>query len=263
LATDVHPVGYTASHALGIDRWGNRIAGWATIEPVPGDVRRHAMLWSRRTEYTNGGVPIHEFVATDLHPPGLDESAASGVAPGVVAGVGDGRRTGGEKRAMIFGRFQERDLDLHQFLPPAYVSSEAVAVNYEGVIVGSAYRRDGYRHAVAWVPADDFWITHDEPVLYESASSLLVSATGMVTMAMPVARATRVLVRTGISSQTVMIPAGQFTGRFRLVLRFSNQRPRTSRWRFSGTLDGTVRHATLTLVRQASMPSPLPGFGRP
>jgi probable HAF family extracellular repeat protein len=164
---------------------------------------------------------------------------------------------------MILARGHESELDLHQFLPPAYVSSEAVAVNDAGVIVGSANTADGYRHAVAWVPVDDFWITHDEPVLYKSASSLSVSATGMVTMAMPVPRATRVLVSRGTTSQTVMIPAGQFTGRFSLLLRFSNRTAGTSRWGFSGTLDGTVRHATLTLIRQASMPSPLPGPGRP
>jgi uncharacterized membrane protein len=258
--TDLHPVGYTASHALGIDRYGNRIAGWAAVEQSPRTVRRHAMLWDTQYPYE---VPFREYVATDLHPGGMDWSAASGVAPGVVAGVGDGRRTGGETRALVWGRGHGSELDLHQFLPPAYVSSEAVAVNHAGVIVGSAYTMDGYRHAVAWVPVDDFWITHDEPVLYKSALSLLVSATGLVTLAVPVPGATSVLVRSGTSSQTVLIPAGQFTGRFRLSLRFSTQTAGTSRWEVSGALDGTVRHATLTLIRQASMPSPLRSLGHP
>ena len=244
-AVDLHPAGsYYASQAMGVDVYGNRLAGWAAVDEGAGAVYRHAWLW-----YQQPGGGYTDSAYTDIHPSGLDWSEARGVAPGAVVGVGNGRLTGNETRALYWPQGVPSALDLQQFLPANYVWSEAVAVSHDGMIVGNGLTADGYQHAVAWVPAADFWIVHDQPVLYTSAANLTVAAAGTVALAAPAASDRRIVVRSGGSAQTVVIPAGQSEGRFRLTLSFSRMTAGKFRLGFSGNLNGVVSTATLTLIR--------------
>ena len=257
-AVDLHPAGYYASQAMDVDVHGNRLAGWAAVDAGAGAVYRHAVLWHHQPA---GGYTASAY--SDIHPTGLDWSEARGVAPGAVVGVGNGRLTGDESRALYWPQGAPSALDLHQFLPANYVSSDAVAVNNDGMIVGNGRTADGYQHAIAWLPAADFWIVHDQPVLYTNATNVTVGAAGTVALAAPAASDRSIVVRSGGSTQTVVIPAGQTEGRFRFTLWFSQATAGRFPVGFTGNLNGVVSTATLTLIRTGggSLP-PLAPAGR-
>jgi hypothetical protein len=129
---DLHPAGFGFSAALGISN--DQQVG------VVGVSDWRAALWSGTAE---------SYV--DLHPAGFQWSRAEGVCGGLQVGYGYGGPTLGT-RALLWSGTPESCIDLHAFLPPALASSgysEAVAIDSEGIIIGSA----GYPGvAVMWVP---------------------------------------------------------------------------------------------------------------
>jgi len=75
--------------------------------------------------------------------PPLDEIAVSGTVADLKAAIGSGADP-------------NQVVDLHQFLPPEFISSYAVAINDAKVIAGTAIDSSGERHAVVWRPVSQF-----------------------------------------------------------------------------------------------------------
>jgi hypothetical protein len=244
LVTLLHPYGYLASSAEAIDGHSNRIAGWAEVPDGAGRTRSHAIIWN-----AIGGV-FSASRHTDLHPRDLVDSAATGVAPGVVAGWANGERTGGEDRAMYWPAGPGSEFDLHQFLPPEYVSSASTAVNSQGIIVGTAVTEAGEHSAIVWMPSTDFFISHDSPVLYVSNTNVVATGSVMFENAERFDR--MVEVAAGTATQRIVVPAGQAEGRFRLSLRLSSLKSRFAT-SFRATHNGDSRTATLTLIPRSLM----------
>ena len=147
------------------------------------------------------------------------------------------------------------DFDLHQFLPPEYVSSEATAVNPAGLVVGTAVTEAGERSAIVWLPSTDFFVHHESPVLYVGNANVI--ATGYVEFLNTETFDRVVDVTAGTATQRITIPAGQTIGRFSLSLWLSNLKSRLAMG-FRATHDGVSRSATLTLIPRGSVAQPQP-----
>ncbi|HLJ84779.1 MAG TPA: hypothetical protein VKT51_11445 [Candidatus Eremiobacteraceae bacterium] len=135
-AVDLTPSTLSSAYATGL---GNRSeVGCGTLV---GMTALHALLW-------------HGTAASmkDLHPQGFTDSCAR-AAHGYVQ-VGYGHYSGtGAIHALLWKGTAKSAVDLQQFLPTAFTSSEAYAIDIAGDVVGSAYSTTtGSWHAVIWVP---------------------------------------------------------------------------------------------------------------
>ena len=91
----------------------------------------------------------------DLNPPGFDDTYAVAVAGGLQVGIGIGAATGNEGHALLWSGSAGSVIDLHQFLPSGYVSSEARGIDATGNVVGEASDELGFQHAIEWVPVPE------------------------------------------------------------------------------------------------------------
>src|SRR5436305_796849 len=70
-----------------------------------------------------------QYVALDLHPPGLDSSRASGISGGQIGGYGD--TSSGEAHALFWSGLQASAVDLH---PTGFDSTviEGIGIGQQG-----------------------------------------------------------------------------------------------------------------------------------
>jgi hypothetical protein len=86
----------------------------------------------------------------DLNPAGFASSQANAISGNVL--VGSGARTNQPTTALVWFGTPESVIELRQFLPAEFVSSEAMAVDEFGNIFGRASRTNATTAAVLWVP---------------------------------------------------------------------------------------------------------------
>jgi hypothetical protein len=88
----------------------------------------------------------------DLQPTGFNDSCARAAHGNVQVGFG---HISGTKalHALLWKGSAQSAVDLEQYLPNTYTSSEAYAIDSAGDILGSAYSTTTATwHAVVWVP---------------------------------------------------------------------------------------------------------------
>jgi uncharacterized membrane protein len=88
----------------------------------------------------------------DLHPSGFTDSCAR-AAQGKVQ-VGYGHVAGSSTlHALLWNGNAKTAVDLQQYLPGAFTSSEAYAIDKAGDVLGSAFSSTtGSWHVVQWIP---------------------------------------------------------------------------------------------------------------
>ena len=102
----------------------------------------HALLW-RGTAAS----------MKDLQPSGFNDSCARGVKGNVQVGYGHVSATGSALHALLWTGSAKTAVDLQQYLPNAFTSSQAYAIDSAGDILGSAYSTSTATwHAVMWHP---------------------------------------------------------------------------------------------------------------
>jgi uncharacterized membrane protein len=100
----------------------------------------HALLWHGTAAST-----------VDLHPAAFSDSCARAAKGNVQVGYGHYTSTNA-LHALLWKGSAKTALDLQQYLPSAFTSSEAYAIDSAGAILGSAYSStSGAWHAVMWV----------------------------------------------------------------------------------------------------------------
>jgi hypothetical protein len=129
-AVDLHPAGYVESFATGVSN--EQQVGVGRVS-VPSDAF-HALLWAG----TASSV-------IDLNPSGFSNSEALAISDGLEVGYA------GSDAALWTGSAASF-LNLQQFLPAQFTSSEATGIDAEGDIVGFANTGSGSQ-AVMWVPS--------------------------------------------------------------------------------------------------------------
>lgn len=133
---DLNPRGFVQSWAYGVS--DDQQVGWGWGPATGGKDCPHAVLW-RGTAAS----------VVDLNPrSGFGCSEAHGTSAGWQVGVGYGLQT----HALLWRGSADGVVDLHAFLPPGYVESHAYGIDPNGDIVGDAWPRGSYAHAVMWVP---------------------------------------------------------------------------------------------------------------
>lgn len=135
---DLNPVGFDSSLALAISSNQQVGEGWQVGSPY----NQHALLWSGTTAS-----------AVDLNPVGFSYSQARGVADGQQVGWGYGSSTENNTNALLWSGSAASVVNLQNFLPSAFTSSAAYAIDSNGDIVGSAVDGNGNIHAILWTPA--------------------------------------------------------------------------------------------------------------
>lgn len=140
-ATDLNPANCTSSMAIGIV--GTKQVGFAS-GPATGGVH-HAMLWN--------GSPT-DYV--DLQPSGTtySESTATGGLGQQQVGAAFFAATE-QLHAMLWNGSPDDFVDLQQFLPATLTSSDAIAMDAQGNILGWANDVDGNTHAILWQPVPE------------------------------------------------------------------------------------------------------------
>lgn len=139
---DLHPVGEYASIAKAIDN--GKQFGFSELAP---GVVGHALMWSGSASSV-----------VDMNPAGYAKSAIYDADEGIQVGIGvlQGERVHEPRqRATAWFGTPESAIDLHQFLPPEFVSSSANAVGSDGTIVGTAILADNTEHAIVWRPVPE------------------------------------------------------------------------------------------------------------
>jgi hypothetical protein len=135
-AVDLTPSTVSSAYASGL---GNQSeVGCGTLV---GMTVTHALLW-------------HGTAASmvDLQPAGFNDSCARAAHGNVQVGYGHITGTGA-LQALLWKGGANSAVDLQQFLPTAFTSSEAYAIDAAGDILGSAYSTSTHSwHAVVWVP---------------------------------------------------------------------------------------------------------------
>jgi hypothetical protein len=177
---DLNPAAAVRSEARATD--GTFQGGWATFHGPSGDVQ-HAALWNGSAasfvdfnppqaieSMINGMAPGEQVGYTQvlggqrlaavwsgtaqslvsLHPPGVGGDSVLNATTGSVQ---VGELSISVTHAAIWFGSASSFLDLHQFLPPGYGSSEARAVFQDGgtIVVGGVALRNGFPQAVVWV----------------------------------------------------------------------------------------------------------------
>jgi hypothetical protein len=135
-AVDLTPSTITSAYVAALGT--NSEAGCGT--PV-GQSVTHALLW-------------HGTAASmiDLHPTGFTDSCARAAQGKVQAGYGH-VASSGALHALVWTGKASTAVDLQQYLPAAFTSSEAYAMDKSGNILGSAYSTSTASwHAVQWIP---------------------------------------------------------------------------------------------------------------
>ena len=132
---DLLPLGYVGAYALALS--GRSQAGYAW--PVGKVSLPHAILWS-------GSVSG----AVDLNPARISMSEALGINAGCEVGWVSGEVTAQAQHAAVWSGSAGTFFDLHQVLPPNYVSSWAAGVDSSGNIVGTAVDANGRHSAIVW-----------------------------------------------------------------------------------------------------------------
>jgi uncharacterized membrane protein len=86
----------------------------------------------------------------DLQPSGFTDSCARAAHGNVQVGYG---HFSGTLHALLWKGSAKTAVDLQQYLPSTFTSSEAYAIDAAGKILGSAYTTSTAKwHAVVWVP---------------------------------------------------------------------------------------------------------------
>jgi len=102
----------------------------------------------------------------------LDDHRATGVGGGQQVGVGLGTATGHDFHALLWSGTAASYINLHSFLGSGFTSSEALGIDADGNIFGSA---DG--QAVMWVPVNGPTVI-PLPSAALSSAVLLIALTG-------------------------------------------------------------------------------------
>jgi hypothetical protein len=135
---DLHPQGFTDSHAFGVE-------GFSQVGFGETGTSIHALLWRGSA----GSV-------VDLHPAGYELSVAYSVAGKIQ--VGSGRTVQpGPDRALAWRGTAASVVDLHQLLPAGFRLYNSIAedVDYDGVIAGTCVEdATGLTRSVVWIPSN-------------------------------------------------------------------------------------------------------------
>ena len=131
-AVDLNPSGFTSLTA-------KAISGTQQV----GSAGNHAFLWS--------GTAAS---AVDLNPSGFTSSSADGTNG--TQQVGCGTAPGGQQDPLVWSGTAQSAVDLSQFLPSGLTSSNAVGIDAQGDIVGSANDASGHTHAIIWEPVPEW-----------------------------------------------------------------------------------------------------------
>ncbi|MBV8198138.1 MAG: hypothetical protein JO263_08380 [Candidatus Eremiobacteraeota bacterium] len=135
-AVDLTPSPLTSAYATGLGYKSEVGCGTPTGMSVT-----HALLW-RGTAAS----------MVDLQPSGFTDSCARAAHGNIQVGYGHVNTTSVLHALLWKGRAKSA-LDLQTFLPSAFTSSEAYAIDSTGAILGSAYDSTTVTwHAVMWVP---------------------------------------------------------------------------------------------------------------
>lgn len=178
---DLNPAGFYDSEAYAVS--GKVQAGWAYSLNTKS---YHAVLWrgtaasvvdltpsTVSSAYATGlgsrsevgcGTPVgmsvshallwHGTAASmkDLQPAGYKDSCARAAQGNVQVGYGH-NSSSGALHALLWEGSAKTAVDLHQYLPAAFTSSEAYAIDASGDVLGSAYSTSTTSwHAVLWHP---------------------------------------------------------------------------------------------------------------
>lgn len=178
---DLNPAGFSYSEAYAVS--GKLQAGYAYSSATNSD---HAVLWrgtawsakdltpsTLSSAYATGlgmhtevgcGTPVgmsvlhallwHGKAKTmkDLHPAGFKDSCARAAHGAVQVGYGH-TSTSGVLHALLWSGSAATAIDLQQYLPATFNSSQAYAIDAAGDILGSAYSTSTTSwHAVIWHP---------------------------------------------------------------------------------------------------------------
>lgn len=133
-AVDLTPSTLSSAYATGVG--SHIVVGCGT--PVGMSVS-HALLWRRAAKSMK-----------DLHPAGFTDSCARAADGKVEVGYG---HISGSLHALLWKGSAASAIDLQQYLPGSFTSSEAYAIDAAGDVLGSAYSTSTVSwHAVMWHP---------------------------------------------------------------------------------------------------------------
>ncbi len=142
---NMHPVQVPEiSVSAALSAHGGQQAGWAIYGPASGGIS-HPALWTGTAE---------SYV--DLLPAGWQSGQAIGCFDG--RQVGNARMAGSDIRAMVWSGTAESFVNLHDFLPPGYLRSNAQGIWNDGVnwyVAGIAVTPSFTSDAFLWVSPMD------------------------------------------------------------------------------------------------------------
>jgi hypothetical protein len=97
------------------------------------------------------GPALADYTAVILNPSKFIYSDATGISGGQQVGFGASFvTTGGQGHALLWSGTAASYLDLHQYLPAGYISSQAFGIDGDGNIVGLANTINEDAYAVLW-----------------------------------------------------------------------------------------------------------------